>query len=210
MKALFATATLALSALTMIAPAHASGRIDTVVAPSDSDGGSDVKSPGYLECVPFARKATGIKLYGDARTWWGQAQGRYATGSTPQVGAVMAFQPYRNSVLGHVAAVTKIIDSRTILVSHANWSPIDGERGQIERNVTVLDVSPANDWSEVRVWYAPIQNLGAAHWPVEGFIYPGKPGKHMMQAKTRLAMADAAPAKSRNGDAIGEILSGDY
>ena len=32
-------------------------------------------------------------------------KGRYARGHTPRVGAVMAFQPYGNSRLGHVAAV---------------------------------------------------------------------------------------------------------
>lgn len=33
-------------------------------------------------------------------------------------------------------------------------------RGQIERNVRVVDVSSAGDWSMVRVWYAPIGDLG--------------------------------------------------
>jgi len=59
-----------------------------------------------------------------------------------------------------------------VLLTHANWSPIEGRRGQIERNVRAVDVSPANDWSEVRVWYDPIGDLGTTAWPVEGFIYP--------------------------------------
>jgi hypothetical protein len=37
--------------------------------------------------------------------------------------------------------------------------------------VRAVDVSDANDWSAVRVWYAPIQGLGTTHWPVDGFIY---------------------------------------
>lgn len=141
----------------------------------ENSGGSTL--PPYLQCVPYARQVTGIGIYGDAHTWWGQAEGRYARGYKPKVGAVMAFAPHGNSTLGHVAAVSKIVDSRTILIRHANWSPINGRRGQIEDNVKVIDVSPDNDWSEVRVWYAPIQALGGSHWPITGFIYPAKPKK---------------------------------
>ena len=76
--------------------------------------------------------------------------------------------------LGHVAAVSRVIDSRTVLLDHANWSPIDGRRGRIERDVMAVDVSPANDWSAVRVWYHPLGGLGTTEWPVEGFIYPDR------------------------------------
>ncbi|OZA90875.1 MAG: hypothetical protein B7X57_10840, partial [Erythrobacter sp. 34-65-8] len=127
--------------------------------------------PPYLQCVPYARQLSGIHIYGDAHTWWGQAAGRYERGRTPKVGAVMAFQPHRNMQLGHVAAVSKVVDQRTVLLDHANWSPIDGRRGQIERDVMAVDVSPGNDWSEVRVWYAPQGGLGTSSWPVHGFIY---------------------------------------
>jgi hypothetical protein len=34
-----------------------------------------------------------------------------------------------------------------------------------------VDVSPNGDWSEVRVWFDPVQGLGNTHWPVAGFIY---------------------------------------
>ena len=133
--------------------------------------------PPYLQCVPYARQLTGINIFGDAHTWWGQAEGRYARGYKPKVGAVLALRPHGGSRLGHVAAVSKIVDSRTLLVRHSNWSPINGRRGQIEDNVKVVDVSPDNDWSAVRVWYAPLQDLGGTHWPVQGFIYPTKPKK---------------------------------
>lgn len=125
----------------------------------------------YLQCVPYARERSGVRIYGDAHTWWEQAEGRYRRGREPRVGAVMAFLPHAGMRLGHVAAVSRVIDSRTVLLDHANWSPIDGRRGQIENGVTAIDVSPANDWSEVRVWYAPIQDLGTTAWPVAGFIY---------------------------------------
>ena len=141
-------------------------------ANSGSESGSEL--PPYLQCVPFARDLSGIQLYGDAHSWWGQAAGRYQRGNQPQVGAVMAFQPHRNMTLGHVAAVSRIIDSRTVLISHSNWSPINGRRGQIERDVRAEDVSPANDWSMVRVWYHPLQAIGSTPWPVHGFIYAGK------------------------------------
>ncbi|WP_374530903.1 CHAP domain-containing protein, partial [Novosphingobium sp.] len=103
---------------------------------SVTDSGGTVLPP-YLQCVPYARQVTGISIYGDAHTWWDQAEGRYSRGYKPKVGAVMAFKPHGNSTLGHVAAVSRIVDSRTILIRHANWSPINGRRGQIEDNVRV-------------------------------------------------------------------------
>jgi len=128
----------------------------------------------YLQCVPYAREQSGIKIYGDAHTWWDQAEGRFDRGNRPKVGAVMAFQPHRNMRLGHVAAVSRIVDSRTVLLRHSNWSPINGRRGQIENDVKAVDVSPNNDWSQVRVWYHPSQALGRTAWPIHGFIYPDK------------------------------------
>jgi surface antigen len=130
------------------------------------------KSITHWECVPIARALSGIQIIGDAHTWWGQAAGRYKRGSEPRRGAVLAFRPYGAMKLGHVAAVSKLIDDRTVLVTHSNWSPINGRRGQIERDVRVVDVSDKNDWSRVRVWYAPSQDLGTTEWPTHGFIYP--------------------------------------
>lgn len=137
---------------------------------------ANAQQKGGLQCVPYARQLSGIQIYGDAHSWWKKAAGKYARGSTPQVGAVMSFRPHRNSRLGHVAYVSKIVDSRNVLVSHSNWSLINGRRGQIENNVPARDVSPNNDWSEVRLWYHSIQALGGTHWPLNGFIYPTKPG----------------------------------
>jgi hypothetical protein len=96
--------------------------------------------------------------------------------------------------LGHVAAVSRIIDSRTVLLRHANWSPINGRRGQIEKDVRAVDVSPENDWSEVRVWYAPIADLGTTRWPVNGFIYNEKPRKN--ERLTVLASAETATRRA--------------
>lgn len=130
----------------------------------------------YWQCVPVARTMSGIQIYGDAYTWWDQAEGRYRKGSEPKKGAVLNFMPHGGMKLGHVAAVTKILDDRTILVTHSNWSPYGGRRGYVEKNVRVVDVSENNDWSRVRVWFAPIANMGGNEWPTFGFIYPnGRP-----------------------------------
>ena len=126
----------------------------------------------HWECVPFARAVSGIRIFGDAWTWWDQAEGHYKRGNRPRVGAVMAFIPYGRMELGHVATVSAVVDERTILVTHANWSPIDSRRGQVERDVKVIDVSEAGDWTAVRVWFAPSEDLGSTAWPVHGFIYP--------------------------------------
>ena len=156
--------------------------------------GQGEELPPYLQCVPYARQVSGIQIYGDAHTWWQQAAGKYARGNAPRVGAVMAFRPHRNMRLGHVAAVSRVIDSRTVLLRHANWSPINGRRGQIENDVMAVDASLNNDWSEVKVWYAPIGAIGTTAWPVEGFIYPerGK-GRMPSTATTVLAVAQPAP-----------------
>ncbi len=127
-----------------------------------------------LQCVPFARALSGVTIFGDAHTWWGQADGKYDRGREPMVGAVLAFQPHGKMRLGHVAAVRKVLDDRTIIISHANWSTIGGVRGHIEQDVRAVDVSEVGDWSRVRVWYTPNAAMGSTQWPVHGFIYPGR------------------------------------
>ena len=125
-----------------------------------------------LQCVPYARALSGVTIFGDAHTWWGQADGKYDRGDDPKVGAVLAFRPHGNMRLGHVAAVRRVLDDRTIIISHANWSTIGGSRGHIEEDVRAVDMSEAGDWSRVRVWYTPNEALGSTEWPVHGFIYP--------------------------------------
>ena len=128
-------------------------------------------SGGYIQCAPFAREISGIDLYGRAANWWSQAEGRYARGNQPQVGAVLSFRSMPAMPAGHVAMVTGVVDSRTITITHANWSVINGRRGQVERDVRAIDVSPANDWTQVRVWYAPVGGIGIRAYPTDGFIY---------------------------------------
>lgn len=123
------------------------------------------------QCAPFARLFSGIQLFGAAASWWGQAVGRYAEGTLPKVGSVLVFKAINSMRSGHVATVTQIISDRIVKVTHANWSVIGGHRGQIERDVTVVDASPNNDWSQVKVWYAPIGSVGTKAYPTYGFIY---------------------------------------
>lgn len=125
----------------------------------------------YWQCVPFARLMSGIQIFGDAWTWWSQAAGRYQTGYVPKAGAVLCFRPNGRMRLGHVAVVSQVLTDRVIQITHANWSLIDGDRGHVERNVTVVDVSPRGDWSEVKVWNDPSGNLGTTTYPTYGFIY---------------------------------------
>jgi len=125
-------------------------------------------SPGSpLQCVPYAREAAGIEIYGDAWTWWDSAAGRYARGGKPRVGAVVQLQ-VKHAQRGHLAYVSEIVSSREIIVDHANWL----NRGKIHRHTPMVDVSPNNDWSRVRVWYTPGGHLGGSTYPVVGFIYP--------------------------------------
>lgn len=132
---------------------------------------SGAMADGYWQCVPFARLMSGIQIFGDARTWWSQAVGKYDVGFTPKSGAVLCFKPTGRMTLGHVAFVSQVLTDRVIQVTHANWSIIEGDRGQIEKDVTVVDVSPAGDWSQVKVWYEPTQGMGTRAYSTYGFIY---------------------------------------
>src|SRR5450432_2973666 len=139
------------------------GSLAAAMLMSVSPGGAFAED--YWQCVPFARLVSGIQIFGDAHTWWQQAAGRYQTGYTPKAGAVLCFKPTGHMRLGHVAVVSQVLKDRIIQISHANWSIIQGTRGQVEQDVTVIDVSPAGDWSEVKVWYDPRLNLGTTTYP---------------------------------------------
>lgn len=116
-------------------------------------------------CVPFARTASGINLQGNAKTWWHKAAGIYARGNAPRVGSVMTFQETRKLPLGHVAVVSQVVSPRKILIDHANW-----QRNKVSLGMAVVDVSPDNSWSAVRVESQP--NTFGRVYPVKGFIYP--------------------------------------
>ena len=120
---------------------------------------------GGLQCVPYAREVSGIEIRGNAANWWEAADGVYARGNTPEPGSVLNFRANGHMRLGHVAVVTDVINSREIVIEHANWGP-----GRISRNVSVIDVSPDNDWTAVRVALAHGGDYGSVY-PTYGFIY---------------------------------------
>ena len=124
----------------------------------------------FWQCAPFAREVSGIDLYGNANTWWGQAAGRYARGHAPKVGAVLAFSATSRMRMGHVAMVSEVVNDREVLLTHANWS----RRGGVEHDVRAIDVSANGDWSEVKVWYGPQGGLGTSAYPTKGVIYSAK------------------------------------
>lgn len=115
-------------------------------------------------CVPFARDLSGIDLRGNAGTWWNAAHGVYARGKEPQVGAVMVFSAGRGLRVGHLAVVSEVVNGREIRIDHANW-----ERNRVTLRQRVVDVSPRNDWSMVRVESVP-GTLGRTY-AISGFVY---------------------------------------
>lgn len=120
----------------------------------------------FTQCAIYARKRTGVDIYGDAGRWWDMAAGRYARSQTPEVGAVIVLG---GTPRGHVAVVTAVLSRDEILVDHANWL----NDGRIQVNVPVRDVSTRGDWSAVRVWHVPTNTLGARTYPVKGFVLTG-------------------------------------
>ncbi len=121
------------------------------------------------QCVPYARRLSGIQIHGDAWTWWDQAEGVYPRDPLPREGAVMVLKrKKKKGSLGHIAYVDEVIDDRMIIVSHANWL----NQGRLHNQTPVLDVSAANDWSEIRVWNTPGGHFGGHVYHPYGFIYP--------------------------------------
>ena len=154
------------------------------------------------QCAAFARVFSGIQIVGDAWTWWEKANGRYEKGATPQAGAVLVFRPQGAMKLGHVAVVSQVLTDRIIQVTHANWSRINGTRGQIEQNVTVIDVSPAGDWTEVKVWYDPNRDLGGTTYSTYGFIYKKAARNAALTVAQNTMRQMAAAVSSPNGNPV--------
>ena len=155
------------------------------------------------ECVPFARQASGIQIYGDAWSWWDQANGKYKRGDIPEEGSVIVFRKSSKLRLGHVAVISRVVTQRVVMVTHANWSRQNGVRGRAEQDVTLTDVSPRNDWSQVKVWFRDNGGLGSSVYPVYGFIY----GTPVRDAPNALAAARPAhELTGKNPDYVGALI----
>ena len=152
------------------------GREDHVIPASKRHGRRlyhYVSHSTYLWCVPYARRISHVDLVGDAFLWWAEASGRYARGARPEQGAVLAFHATAQMPLGHVAVVSRVINSREVLVDQANWV-----HNQISRNVRVVDISRDNNWTDVEV-QTTAGTMGVPY-PTYGFIYDQSPDGMMI------------------------------
>ena len=131
-----------------------------------------------IQCVAFAKADAGIQISGNARDWWGRAAGIYERGARPEEGSVLSFRANGRMPLGHVAVVSGVEDSRTILIDQSHWIS-----GGITRDMEVKDVSQNNDWSAVRVQLSRGGAYGSIY-PTHGFIYP-RPARDATTAETQ-------------------------
>jgi hypothetical protein len=133
-------------------------------------GGVASKPSSYadLECVAYARQLTGLQIRGDAWTWWDSAAGRYERGNQPRPMAVLVLKKTGQLPGGHVAVVRLVAGPREIRVDHANWDD-RRTRGRVYENMSVIDVSPKNDWTAVKFWNGG--GYGKVY-PAHGFVVP--------------------------------------
>ena len=162
--------------------------------------GDGVYHHGYLECVPYARQVSGISLSGNAFTWWNEAAGRYDRGQTPAAGSVLNFRANGRMRLGHVAVVQEVVNRREILITQANWGGPGFVRGGVSSDISVVDVSPNNDWTAVRMALGHSSTYGSVY-PTYGFIYAHGAPATLMAANgpaPQIALGDRAPADLRS------------
>jgi len=122
------------------------------------------------ECVPYARRVSGIQIRGDAWTWWDKASGVYMRGQQPAPGAVLVLAKTNRLRYGHLAVVTNQVGPRDIFVTHTNWGDDMISRRVTYESLRVQDVSQTNDWSSVRFWNNEVEKFGFPY-PAYGFIY---------------------------------------
>ena len=168
--------------------------------PSSTYDDGEVTVPDTpLQCVPYARDHSQVALYGDAYTWWDQAAGRFARGASPKEGAVMVLSNYAGADRAHVAVVREIVDPREIRIDHANRL----DDGAIYVNDPVRDVSPDNDWSQVRVFNVKTGAWGGRIYTVQGFIGPDSDDSQSLH------LAQNPPSATDESDEIGALIGAD-
>ena len=165
-------------------------------------------SGGGIQCVTFARSDSGIELSGNASAWWDNAAGLYARGNRPEAGSVLNFRANGAMRMGHVAVVNQVVDGRTIEIDHANWGGPGAIRGGISRDISVVDVSPANDWSAVRVALGHSGEYGSIY-PTYGFIY-NRPDRGMMVASNDRGAAPIPALNPAPRDLRGRMVDTAY
>ncbi|WP_348771518.1 CHAP domain-containing protein [Azospirillum sp. SYSU D00513] len=144
------------------------------------------------DCVRTVRSISDFSIQGDAWMWWARSAGRYERDNRPSLGSVLVFKRVSHMRRGHVSLVSAVIDRRTIEVDHS-W--IDGHG--LRRGMRVVDVSPRNDWSEVRVWHEPTRQLGQSLYPTYGFILPAgeEPRGRVIEVAASDLAEEAAPER---------------
>src|ERR1700722_4591307 len=126
-----------------------------------------------VECAPFARALSGVRLSGDAADWWDEADGQYSRSLAPEVGSVLVLRRSGRLPSGHVAVVSQVLGQREILVTQANWV-----HHRVSEDQPVIDVSAANDWTLVRIWWPPVAQMGVSEYAAFGFIRSDRPASH--------------------------------
>ncbi len=148
-----------------------------------------------ISCVPYARTVTGMDIKGNAKDWWGNAAGQYARGNRPESGSVMSFRDTAGMRLGHVAVVTRVVDSRMVEIDHANWRGPGATKGNVFKSIPVIDVSDNNDWSHVRVGLGHTGDYGGTVYPTNGFIYD-RPDHGQMVAEVSFRQIQVSAAQT--------------
>ena len=103
-------------------------------------GRTVVENDGHkpLQCVPYAREHSDVKLFGDAYTWWDKAEGKYPR---ERVARARRGDGAEQLCRQPTAAMSRWCASwslpREIRVDHANWL----DDGSIYVNDPVEDVS---------------------------------------------------------------------
>jgi surface antigen len=144
---------------------------------------ASAKPSAAANCALYARGVTGVALFGAAGGWWAEALGRYERGQVPAVGSILVFKRTQRIPSGHVAVVARIVSAHEILVDHANWY-----HGTVSHGMSVIDTSPANDWTSVAVLHTPSGTHGA-DYPTYGFVYPTPARPEIVEAHDRSGSA---------------------
>jgi hypothetical protein len=147
---------------------------------------ASAKPSAAANCALYARGVTGVALFGAAGGWWAEAQGRYERGQVPAVGSILVFKRTQRIPSGHVAVVARIVNAHEILVDHANWY-----HGTVSRGMSVIDTSPANDWTSVAVLHTPSGTHGA-DYPTYGFVHPRPAQREIIEVHDRSGSASYA------------------
>lgn len=187
---------------------HSSGHHGRTVFHSHRSSNHRHSYTHVIQCVAYAKTASAVVLHGNARDWWYNAAGVYARGSTPQAGSVLNFRAIRRMPLGHVAVVRSVEDSRTIYIDQSHWAS-----NGIAHNVRVVDVSPNNDWSAVRVALNDRSGRLGSIYPTYGFIYPHSddgdrnPAPHIVMARASNVSGFRHRAVLNGSDALSHPMS---